>query len=336
MGNVFHGVLDEFARRLEESEYTWLDFPEEFGRENITQAMENFTANYSAGVLYSSARNEYAITRMNRVLLRTVSTLQNHLQKGDFVPEGHEIAFHFADNMDSVNIALTEKEKMRLQGRIDRIDTTEDEEHVYVKVIDYKSGNRQFDLAAVYYGLQLQLVVYMNAAMEIEAKKHPDKEVVPAALLYYHVEDPLVETPGELSTEEINEQLLQKLRMNGVVNGDANIIEKLDRYMADKSHVIPVEKKKDGTFSARSSIMSREELQLVSGYVNAKIREIGREILNGNKKIVPYEKGMMSACTYCAYKKVCGFDPAIPGYKKRKLEEFSQEETLKKMEEELG
>ena len=336
MGNVFHGALDEFSRRLEESEYTWLDFPEDFGRENITRAMENFTANYSAGVLYSSARNEYAITRMNRVLLRTVNTLQNHLQKGDFVPEGHEIAFHFADNMDSVNIALTEKEKMRLQGRIDRIDTAEDEEHVYVKVIDYKSGNKQFDLAAVYYGLQLQLVVYMNAAMEIEAKKHPDKEVVPAALLYYHVEDPLVETPGELSPEEINDQLLQKLRMNGVVNGDANIIEKLDRYMADKSHVIPVEKKKDGTFSARSSIMSREELQLVSGYVNSKIREIGREILNGNKKIAPYEKGMMSACTYCAYKKVCGFDPAIPGYKKRKLEEIPQEEALKKMEEELG
>ena len=124
--------------------------------------------------------------------------------------------------------------------------------------------------------------------------------------------------------------------MNGVVNGDANIIEKLDRYMADKSHVIPVEKKKDGTFSARSSIMSREELQLVSGYVNSKIRVIGRVILDGNKKIAPYEKGMMNACAYCAYKMVCGFDPAIPGYKKRKLEEFSQEETLKKMEEELG
>ena len=148
--------------------------------------------------------------------------------------------------------------------------------------------------------------------------------------------DILLSFQKELTTEEINEQLLQKLRMNGVVNGDANIIEKLDRYMADKSHVIPVEKKKDGTFSARSSIMSREELQLVSSYVNSKIREIGREILNGNKKIAPCEKGIMSACTYCAYKKVCGFDPAIPGYKKRKLEEFSQEETLKKMEEELG
>ena len=336
MGNVFHGVLDEFARRLEDSEYTWFNFTPQFSEKNITEAMEHFAANYSAGVLYSSARNEYAITRMNRILLRTVNTLQNHLQKGDFVPEGHEISFRFADNMDTVNIALTQEEKIHLQGRIDRIDTAQDEEHVYVKVIDYKSGNRQFDLAAVYHGLQLQLVVYMNAAMEIEAKKHPDKEVVPAALLYYHVDDPLVEAGQELTPEEISAGLLQKLRMNGVVNADTNIIEKLDRCMADKSDVIPVEKKKDGSFSARSSIMSKEELQVVSGYVNAKIRKIGQEILSGHKDMNPYEKGMMGACTYCAYKKVCGFDPTIPGYKKRTLEELSQEEALKKMEEELG
>ncbi len=336
MGNVFHGVLDEFSRRLEDSDYTWMDFPEEFGQRNIAESMESFAAGYGAGVLYSSARNEYAITRMNRILLRTVNTLQNHLKKGDFMPEGHEISFRFTDNMDSVNIALTKEEKMRLQGRIDRIDTAEDAERVYVKVIDYKSGNRQFDMAAVYHGLQLQLVVYMNAAMEIEAKKHPDKEVVPAALLYYHVDDPLLETAQELTPEEINTQLLQKLRMNGVVNADLNIVEKLDHFMADKSDVIPVEKKKDGTFSARSSIMSQEEMRMVSNYVNLKIRKIGREILAGHTEINPYEKGALGACTYCSYKKVCGFDPAIPGYKKRTLEELSQENALKKMEEELA
>ena len=252
------------------------------------------------------------------------------------MPEGHEISFHFADNMESVNIALTADEKMRLQGRIDRIDTTEDDGHVYVKVIDYKSGNRQFDLAAVYQGLQLQLVVYMNAAMEIESKKHPDKDVVPAALLYYHLDDPLVENTGEMTPEEISAGLLQKLRMNGVVNGDLSIVDMLDHYMGDKSDVIPVEKKKDGTFSARSSIMSREELQVVSDYVNAKIKQIGKEILSGHKEINPYEKGMTSACTYCAYKKVCGFDPGLPGYKKRILGDPSQEEVLYKMKEEIG
>lgn len=223
---------------------------------------------------------------------------------------------------------------MHLQGRIDRIDVSEDENHVYVKVIDYKSGNRQFDLAALYYGLQLQLVVYMNAAMEMEAKKHPDKEIVPAALLYYHVEDPTVETPVELSDEEINEQILSQLRMNGVVNSQPDIVTRLDRYMQDKSTVIPVEKKKDGSYSARSGVMSGEELQLVSNYVNHKIQSIGREILDGNVAVNPYAKGSREACTYCPYRKVCGFDPAIPGYEKRVLTDMDKSEILKKMKQE--
>lgn len=141
------------------------------------------------------------------------------------------------EDLDSIHVDLSEDEKMHLQGRIDRIDVSEDTEHVYVKVIDYKSGNRKFDLAALYYGLQLQLVVYMNAAMEMESRKHPDKEIVPAALLYYHIDDPTIETPVELTDEQINEQILAKLRMNGVVNSDPGVVERLDRYMQDKSVV---------------------------------------------------------------------------------------------------
>lgn len=244
------------------------------------------------------------------------------------------MSFRFTDKMESVNVALSDSEKMRLQGRIDRIDVAEDESHVYVKVIDYKSGNRQFDLAALYYGLQLQLVVYMNAAMELEAKKHPDKQVVPAALLYYHVEDPAVETPVELSDEEINEQIQRKLRMNGVVNSEPDIIERLDKTMQEKSDVIPVEKKKDGSFSARSDIMSGEELQVVSDYVNRKIRAIGKEILNGKIDLRPYEMGASQACTYCAYKKVCGFDRTIPGCERRVLTDMDKAEAILKMREE--
>ena len=228
-------------------------------------------------------------------------------------------------------LELSDGSFVYLQGRIDRIDVSEDAEHVYVKVIDYKSGNKRFDLAALYYGLQLQLVVYMNAAMELEGRKHPDKEIIPAALLYYHIDDPTIETPVELTEEQINEQILTKLRMNGVVNSDPEVVERLDRYLQDKSVVIPVEKKKDGSFSARSGILSREEMQLVSSYVDHKIRDIGREILDGKISANPYEKGSEEACTYCAYKKVCGFDTSIPGYEKRQLEEDDKQELLQRM-----
>lgn len=333
MGNVYHAVLENFAGKLAESGRTWWDFEENFAAKVVREAIEGYAATYGETVLYSSARNEYAITRMSRILTRTVLTLQQHLKQGSFQPDDYELSFRFAEDLDSIHVDLSEEEKMHLQGRIDRIDVSEDAEHVYVKVIDYKSGNKKFDLAALYYGLQLQLVVYMNAAMELESRKHPDKEIVPAALLYYHIDDPTIETPVELTDEQINEQILAKLRMNGVVNSDPEVVERLDHYLQDKSAVIPVEKKKDGSFSARSGILSREEMQLVSAYVDAKIRDIGREILDGKIAANPYEKGNEEACTYCAYKKVCGFDGSIPGYEKRQLEDLDKQTLMQRMQE---
>lgn len=332
MGTVYHAVLENFAGKLAESNLTWWDFTEDFAAKAVKESVEAYAATYGETVLYSSARNEYAITRMSRILTRTVLTLQKHLKQGSFQPDDYELSFRFAEDLDSIHVDLSEDEKMHLQGRIDRIDVSEDAEHVYVKVIDYKSGNRKFDLAALYYGLQLQLVVYMNAAMEMESRKHPDKEIVPAALLYYHIDDPTIETPVELTDEQINEQILAKLRMNGVVNSDPGVVERLDRYMQDKSVVIPVEKKKDGSFSARSGVLSREEMQLISSYVDAKIRSIGREILDGKIAANPYEKGNEEACTYCAYKKVCGFDGSIPGYEKRQLEDLDKQALMQRMQ----
>ena len=332
MGTVYHAVLENFAGKLAESNLTWWDFTEDFAAKAVKESVEAYAATYGETVLYSSARNEYAITRMSRILTRTVLTLQKQLKQGSFQPDDYELSFRFAEDLDSIHVDLSEDEKMHLQGRIDRIDVSEDAEHVYVKVIDYKSGNRKFDLAALYYGLQLQLVVYMNAAMEMESRKHPDKEIVPAALLYYHIDDPTIETPVELTDEQINEQILAKLRMNGVVNSDPGVVERLDRYMQDKSVVIPVEKKKDGSFSARSGVLSREEMQLISSYVDAKIRSIGREILDGKIAANPYEKGNEEACTYCAYKKVCGFDGSIPGYEKRQLEDLDKQALMQRMQ----
>ncbi len=331
MGNVYHAVLAQFAEKLTENHYTWFDFPEEFAADCVRDVLERCAADYGSTVLYSSARNEYAVTRMGRILTRTVLTLQNQLQKGRFQPESFEISFQHADQLESINVALSGQEKMHLQGRIDRIDVAEDDGKLYVKIIDYKSGHKRFDLAALYYGLQLQLVVYMNAAMEIEGGRHRNREVVPAAMLYYHVDDPSVETPVELTPEEINEQIVEKLRMSGVVNSAPHIVEMLDHTMESKSSVIPVERKKDGSFSARSSVLSRQELKTVSDYVSHKVAEIGREILDGTISLNPYEKGSEDACTYCAYRKVCGFEISLPGCGKRKLEDMDREEALYRM-----
>lgn len=335
LGNLYHAVLEMFAAKLTENHYTWFDFPEEEGERLIDEAVESFAVNYGNTILFDTSRNEYMITRMKRILKRTVKTLQYQLKQGSFLPEQFEVSFSVLEELDAVNIALSDREKMRLRGRIDRMDVCEDDKKVYVKVMDYKSGNREFSLAALYYGLQLQLVVYLNAAMEMEKKKHPEKEIVPAAMLYYRVNDPLIEGGKELSEEEINRQILKELRAAGVVNADEDVVKRLDGRPFDKSDVIPVERKKDGSFSSRSHVLESESFRVISDYVNLKIKNIGREILNGSIVINPYEQGNNSACEYCAYKKVCGFDGKIQGFENRELPKLEDEEAISKMKEAL-
>ncbi len=336
MGNVFHGVLELFAAKLTEYGYTWFDFPEGEAARMVDEAAEAYAVAYGETILYSSARNQNLLRRIKRILRRTVLTLQAQLKKGAFVPEKFEMSFSIIEDLDALNIALDGEEKMRLRGRIDRVDACQVEDKVYVKVIDYKSGTRKFDLAALYYGLQLQLVVYMNAAVEMEQKKHPGKKIVPAAMLYYHIDDPVVEDAEGMTPEQVNAMLLQELKMTGIVNESDEAVSLLDSEFTDKSEILPLERKKDGSFSARSSVIKEEDMQVVSNYVNRKIRQIGTGILEGTISVNPYEHNGNQACTYCVYRNVCGYDGRIEGYQMRKLPKLGADEALMCMRQESG
>ncbi|MCD8038276.1 MAG: helicase-exonuclease AddAB subunit AddB [Lachnospiraceae bacterium] len=337
MGNVFHETLESFSDKLQEEGYTWFDFPKEAGQRIVGECLESYAAAYGETVLYSSKRNEYMITRMRRILNRTVQTLQYQLRQGAFEPEGFEMSFQTVSDLDAVNIALSGEERLRLIGRIDRIDTCRQGDKLYVKVIDYKSGNRQFDLAALYYGLQLQLVVYMNAAVELEKKKNPDMRVIPAAMLYYNVSDPITETEkGEPDAVEVEQAILDELKMTGMVSDNEEIIRLLDRNFETKSTLLPVARKKDGSFTQGSSVLSGEDFETVSNFVNHKIKELGTAILDGEIGLRPYEQNDRTACTYCAYKSVCGFDRKLGSGLVRRLEDLSREQAIEKMKENGG
>lgn len=333
MGTLYHSVLERFPALLAENGQNWFDFTKETGERLLDQAIEEISVQYGDSILFSSARYQYVVSRMKRILGRTIFTLQDQLRRGSFVPEHFEVSFQSLTDLNAVNIRLTEHEKMRLMGRIDRVDLCRDEDHVYVKVVDYKSGNHSLDIAAVYYGLELQLVVYMNAAMELVSKKETGKQVVPAALLYYRVSDPMIrDEAGKLSAEELEERIRQELRMTGVVNGEDTVIRLLDGSIDGKSQVIPVEYKKDGTLSARSGALDEKEICIVSDYVNRKLGELGKDIISGVIEKNPYHYGQRTGCDYCSFKGVCGFNPRIPGYELRDLQMLAKDEAIAKME----
>jgi ATP-dependent helicase/nuclease subunit B len=174
----------------------------------------------------------------------------------------------------------------------------------------------------------------MNVAAEAEKKNHPEKEIVPAALLYYHVENPMIKEEKDMSPEEVNDRILRELRTTGMVSSDEKVISLLDKGFTDKSLLIPVERKKDGSFTASSNVISREDYEAVSAFVTQKMKQFGREILAGNISVNPCETETGTACTYCAYKGVCSFDEKVPGFEIRHFPKLTEDEWMLKIREE--
>ena len=336
MGNIYHDVLERFAKGIEMSEYTWFDIPQEAQDALLSQSMEDAIAGSGIGDVFEDARNSYLLKRMETTAKRTIWALMLQVRKGKFVPSGFEVSFSRAERLDAVQFQLGEDEKMRLRGRIDRIDTYETDDKVYVKIIDYKSGNTSFSLLNFYYGLQLQLVVYMNVALELTKKIYKGKDTEPAGIFYYHITDPMVDSDGGESEEEIRRSILEQLKVGGLVNEDPEIYGAMDTDFTGTSSVIPVALKADGSLKAASKTASAYEFGLMSDYVRKKIEHAGKEIFAGNVSVKPYLLGDRSGCDYCPYHTICGFDVRMPGFSYQQFEKFdSSEEILAHIREEV-
>lgn len=335
MGNIYHDALEHFSRRVEKSEYTWFNIPEDVQETFIEESMNDAIAGCKNAGAFENVRNRYLTGRMRQTIKRTVWALTTQIQKGKFVPSDFEVSFSRADKLDAIRFQLSDEEKMNLLGRIDRVDTYETSDKVYVKIIDYKSGNTSFSLVNLYHGLQLQLVVYMNAALELEEKRHPGKKAEPAGIFYYHIQNPIVDGLGNETEAEIRNSVLEQLKLNGLVNDDPEIYEAMDSDFAGNSSVIPIGKKTDGSLKASSKVASTYDFSVMSDYVQEKIKETGKKIFAGDISIHPYSLDGKSGCDYCPYHTVCGFDTRMPGYSYHKLEKFdSADEILKRMENE--
>ena len=311
MGNIIHQALEDFAKELRDRKLEWSEL-EDAQREAIADAcLDKVAADYGNMILQSSARNHYMIERTRRILRRTVWALQEQLKNGSFRPEGFEVSIG--------------------GGRIDRMDVMQIDDKVYVKIIDYKTGNTAFDLVSIYYGLQMQLVVYMDAAMQAEKRIHPDCQIKPAGIFYYNVKDPMLQKEMEEDLDELDPEIFKKLKMNGLVMADREVIESLDCTTVS----LPLSYTTKGALRKGSSVAGEKEFELLGNYVKKKITDIRESILDGNADVSPYEMGNRNACTYCPYQGTCGFDRKIPGYEFRRLKQFADEEIWKAFAEEV-
>ncbi len=322
MGSMFHEILQRYCIRLEES-YDWFSISEEAQDSLLKEAMEEAVLSMPNESLFESARSAYVLERIFRIMKRSIWALTEQIRRGKFKPVGYEVDFMQVNELKVENMVAKNEKKMRLVGRIDRMDTYETEDGVYVRVIDYKSGSTTFQLLNLYYGQQLQLVVYLNAAMEKLKKAHPEKEVVPAGIFYYRLDDPMIEDTNQ-DEEAIMEGILERLKLNGLVSLEPEAYMHMDIGLSGKSSVIPLTLKKDGTVSKKgTSGAGREDFACLTAFVNDRIEEAAGRILEGDIDVRPFELDGRTGCDYCPYQSVCGFDLKVPGY------EYDRQDKLK-------
>lgn len=333
VGNIVHEALERYTKELLKRQMDWQDLPEEERHIMANQCLNSVVEEYKNGLLYDTERDTYLIVRLRRILQRTIWAITEQMKLGDFHTVESELGF------------LMDQEAQKIIGRVDRVDTLETDDAIYVKVIDYKTGTKELSLSDLYYGLQMQLVIYLKAAVDRRADRQ-QKLVIPAGVLYYHIDDPVLQEKAKLEQRE--ENILKELRMKGLVNEDDPVLPSLDHnFYAEngglaasrQSIVAPFATKQDGSLKATSATLTTAEFQEIIDFTERKLEQIGSEIRNGNTGVHPYQRmdsSRSAPCAYCGYHGICRFDPKIQGNHYRQIRSMTRDDALHAIQKESG
>ncbi|MDR3594890.1 helicase-exonuclease AddAB subunit AddB [Clostridium sp.] len=310
LGSFVHEMLDTFTNKVKEDGILWSELNNEKCKEIVSNIIDNKLNAESNSILNSTNKFKYLTQRFKRVISKSVSIIANQIGKGEFEVFKTEFNFGSYNTGEAIALELSSNEKIYLQGRIDRIDTLELDGETYIRVIDYKTGNSKLELNELYYGLQMQLLVYLDALIR-NSKYILDKQAKPGAILYFKIDDPIIKGKKEMTTEEVEEEVLSALKLKGLILKDARVVKAMDKDIEGYSLIIPAAFKNDGEFKANSDVVTEEEFTLLREYVNKKMVELCEEMLSGEIKIQPTKRTNRTHCEYCDFSSICQFDATI-------------------------
>ncbi len=289
LGTIYHSSLEKYSIALENEGLTFRDVTDEKSHLIIEKCIDEAIAENNGDILDSCERNKFLKSRIRQVAERTTDTLREHIKAGLFDPKEYEFCF---EERLSENVVF--------RGKIDRVDIYDDGD-IFVKIIDYKSGDKKFKINDIYSGIQLQLTAYMSEALKDIKNKNPQKNVRAGGLYFYHITD-RYEDEGKGS---------EKKKMSGLVLADEHVMHAMDQSIGslkDKSDIIS---------TGQNNIANDEEFASMIDFVNEKIRSAGANISSGDISLSPCDE---KSCSYCDYKDICRFEDGRFGVEMRKCE----------------
>lgn len=322
IGLFLHDIIDRFSEYVIHNNISLRSIEQEKADEIVSYLIDSSLKDFKNNIFSSSNQMKQLSYKLKRVVKRIVWVIINHIKNGEFEIAGSEVEFGKEKELSAVEIDLGEENKLVLNGKIDRIDVAQTEEGKFLRIIDYKSYNKELKLSDIYYGLQLQLLVYLDAALE--------EEIIPGGMLYLKLDDPIIKTKKDVSKEEIEAEINKKLRMKGVILSDVRLLKAMDSNMTTESSVLDLSIKKDGTYTAKVPAATKEQFDDLRNHMKVVLKEIGNEILSGNIKNEPIKKKAKTPCEFCDYKLICRFDKEL-GNKFRIINDLKNDEVFCKI-----
>ncbi len=313
IGQLFHAALSDMAKRLQNEGRGWGSMTPEECRREAGETVDRLSPMLQGEILLSSKRYGYISRKLKNIVGRATVILGEHARRGSFEPIGLELDFGPGKDLPPLRITLPNGCVMEVVGRIDRVDMAEGANGILLRVIDYKSSQKDLKLHEVYYGLSLQMLTYLDVLLTY-SEQWLGRPALPAGTLYFHVHDPLLTSPNGLNREQAEQELLKRFKMKGLLTADREIVSLMDTSL-DKgySSIVPVAVKSDGSFYSSASVATPEQWGHLLSSVRSTITDIGTRITEGDVEIQPYRIQQETACTFCSYRPVCQFDEAVEG-----------------------
>ena len=313
IGDLFHGALKWVSDEIMRLGKSWAELTKEECWKLAQDAVDDLSPYFFNRILLSTSRYIYIKRKLMRIIQRTIYSLNTQAKSTVFKPIAIEAAFGPGEELPSLKIPLRRGDTMQMRGRIDRIDATEIEGKSYVRIVDYKSSARSLDLTEVYYGLSLQMMTYLDVALE-NADEWLGMYADPAGVLYMHVHNPMIRPGTELSPALLEDEIAKSFKMRGYLLDHPNVVEGMDAEIRQSSSIIPAGFKKDGTFTKASKVLSTDDMQMMRSYVRTRHQKAGNAMLAGDTRVYPYKLKDQMPCQYCSYRSVCQFDRSDPAH----------------------
>ena len=337
LGNFIHNILENFSKSLSKDNLQWKDIDINYIKDKVSILVDDIVGKIPGYILNSSERYKYLAFRLKNMLVAALNVIAEQIKQGSFEPSDYEVEFGFNGKYPPIKLVLDNGEEINLIGKIDRVDEFEENDGKYIRIVDYKSGNKSISLSDVYYGLQLQLLVYLDAILESASKG--DGNLSPAAILYCRIDNPIAKFNEDKDDEEVREAILKDMRMKGLIIKDAHIIKEMDKSLADgarkSSLVIPANLTKDGNIGKSTNGVTYEEFEILRNYVKKTVKDLCKEMVSGNIGIDPYKNKNGTSCDFCSYSAICQFDTTMKDNKYRILNNKDNEEVIKLMKGEI-